>query len=175
MFQRLLIRNPKLFLHKSGVCNFSVASRKHFERRLLKYSCQQVYDIVANVNSYYQFVPWCKESKVISNDRNNPNKLKAELVVGFGMFNERYTSDIIMVDKESIKATSIEASVLEYLISEWKFSPASDPKSCWVTFQINFKFKSEIYNHVSDMFLTEVVSNMVIAFEERCKKVYNNK
>ena len=166
-------RTPNLLLRKSSAW-YTVASRKHFERRLLKYSCQQVYDIVANVNSYNQFVPWCKESKIISKDSSNPNKLKAELVVGFGMFNERYTSDILMVDKVSIKATSIEASVLEYLISEWKFSPAADPKSCWVTFQINFKFKSEIYNHVSDLFLTEVVSNMVIAFEDRCKKVYNN-
>lgn len=84
-------RNPNRLWHATAVYHYSVASRKHFERRLLKYSCQQVYDIVANVNSYYQFVPWCKESKIIRKDSNNPNKLKAELVVGFGVFNERYT------------------------------------------------------------------------------------
>lgn len=148
-------------------------SRRHFERRLLKYSTEQVYNIVADVNSYHKFVPWCKESRITNID--DPTNVKAELVVGFGVFNERYTSEVTLNTPAYVRATSVKCNLLDFLITEWKFLPASDPKSCWVTFQIDFKFKSDLYNHISEMFLTEVVNNMVKAFEGRCKSVYGNR
>jgi ribosome-associated toxin RatA of RatAB toxin-antitoxin module len=52
------------------------------------------------------------------------------------------------------------------------FAPASNPLKCWVTFQIDFKFKSAMYNNISDLFMSEVVNNMVKAFENRCHDLY---
>jgi len=147
--------------------------RRHHERRLLRYTADEVFNIVADVSSYSSFVPWCKQSTVLS--RTGPSSLTAELVVGFGLFKEKYTSEVVMSAPKSVVATSKQVNLLEFLRTEWTFTPTSDPSSCWVTFNIDFKFKSDMYTRVSDLFLQEVVDNMVAAFESRCKSVYGNK
>ena len=176
----------------SSSSSSSSSSKRHYERRLLKYTNEQLFDVVSNINEYSIFVPWCKESKIISdttttsitnnnnddkinnnnNNNNNNRTILADLVVGFGLFNERYSSNVLLQYPYKITATSTQTSLLEYLKTEWTFTKADDPKSCWVIFQIDFKFKSPLYNHVSDLFMKEVVNNMVHAFETRCEKIY---
>jgi ribosome-associated toxin RatA of RatAB toxin-antitoxin module len=147
------------------------STKKHQERRLLKYSIDQVYDVVSDVSSYNQFVPWCVESTIT---KQNAANLEAELAVGFQMFKERYTSDVTLNRPESVTAISVETTLLEYLHTEWKLTPASDPRYCWVHFKIEFKFKSALYNQVSDLFFQEVVNNMIHAFENRCHQLYDH-
>ena len=129
----------------SSSSSSSSQSKKHYERRLLKYTKEQLYDVVSNVKEYSEFVPWCKQSKIISNindyhnnnnNDNNNNKMLAELVVGFGMFNEKYTSQVILDRPHKVIAISTETNLLDYLRTEWNFTNANDPKSCWVIFQI---------------------------------------
>ena len=72
---------------------------------------------------------------------------------------------------EFISAIARDTTLFDHLLTEWKFSPAADPKCSWVTFHVEFKFKSDLYNHVSELFLKEVVSVMVKAFEKRCRQI----
>ncbi len=145
--------------------------RKHFhERRLLKFSNEQLFHVVSNVQSYKQFVPWCQESNVVTKTGNG---VEAELVVGFGYFKERYISVVEMDRPCKVIATSKETNLFEYLRTEWRFTPSrADPRKCWVTFEVEFKFKSALYNQAADMFLKEVVNKMVAAFEGQCKKEF---
>lgn len=148
-------------------------SRTHHERRLLKFSSEQLFNVVSNVKSYHLFVPWCKESNII---RETETDLEAELVVGFGYFNEKYVSVVKLDRPRSVIAVSKQTNLLEYLKTEWSFAPTSnDPKKCWVTFKIDFKFKSPLYNQISDMFLQDVINRMVKAFEEKCRKEFAEK
>ena len=148
-------------------------SRTHHERRLLKFSSEQLFNVVSNVKSYHQFVPWCKESNII---KETETDLEAELVVGFGYFNEKYVSVVKLDRPRSVIAVSRQTNLLEYLKTEWSFAPTSnDPKKCWVTFKIDFKFKSPLYNQISDMFLQDVINRMVKAFEEKCRKEFAEK
>ena len=149
----------------------SNGKKKHYhERRRMNYTCDQLYDVVSNVDSYKTFVPWCRDSKVL---KRTSSELEAELVVGFGFFNEKYTSVVKLEKPVQVTAISHQTNLLEYLTTEWRFSPSSsDPKKTWVTFKIEFKFKSSIYNQVSEMFMKEVVDKMVQAFETKCKKEY---
>ena len=55
--------------------------------RVFRFSQQQLFDVVAEVESYKEFVPWCQRSVII--DQTDPNNLYAELEVGFRMFVER--------------------------------------------------------------------------------------
>ena len=155
---------------------------KHFERRLLQCSNKRAYQVISDVKNYDKFVPWCKSSKVISEvpDTSNVNEslrinakngdLYAELEVGFGMFTEKYTSCVKLTPISSVSATSTQTSILNYLHTEWKLSQSSsDPNKCWVTFQVEFQFKSALYNQVANMFLKEVASEMVESFEKRCQ------
>lgn len=153
------------------ICNRTVVtSRTHKERRLLKFSDEELYSIVSSVQLYHQFVPWCIGSTII---RSTPKSLEAELVVGYGVFNEKYISDVTMIKPKSVIAVSKQTNLLEYLKTTWSFTPcSSNPAHCWVVFEIDFKFKSALYNHVSDMFLQEIINSMVSAFEGRCRKTF---
>ena len=158
-------------LSRTTRCSSNLA-KKHFERRLMNYSCDELYSVVSNVSEYHQFVPWCKESRVIRTDRNG---LQAELCVGFGVLNEKYTSQVSLIHPTSIIATSQQTNLFEFLKTEWKFAPSNDPSKSWVTFHVDFQFRSALYSGVCELFMQEVVNKMVHAFEQRCYSLYSLK
>jgi ribosome-associated toxin RatA of RatAB toxin-antitoxin module len=150
------------------------AAKRHFERRLMNYSCEELFSVVSNVAEYDQFVPWCKKSHVIYTDRTG--NLEAELCIGFGILNEKYSSHVVIVKPTTVIATSNQSNVFEYLKTEWKFTPSNnDPSKTWVTFQLDFKFRSELYSSICEMFMQDVVNKMVRAFEDRCFTVCSNR
>ena len=156
-------RNPRLVV---GVtCREMSGGKKHFERKLIAQPISTLYDVVSDVERYKEFVPWCKNSKVIV---KNGKHMTAELEVGFNIFSEKYVSKVEVSEPYSVCAMSVQTHLFEYLKTEWKFSPASDPNTTWVTFQVDFKFKSAMYNELSKLFLQEVITKMVKAFEQRC-------
>lgn len=150
---------------------------RHQERKLIKMPIDRLYEVVADVAKYQEFIPWCLQSRILSKDTN---QMKAELTVGFQLLTEKYISHVELRPPNSVTAISSQANLFEYLKSEWKFTPSSsDPKNAtWVTFQIDFKFKLALYNELSEFFMQQVVKKMVQAFETRCKqleKANNNK
>lgn len=144
------------------------AARRHHERRLLQHPASLLYEVVADVEKYHCFVPWCQQSKILT---NTGNELTAELTVGFKYLTERYVSRVQLLAPQLVTAQSTQTNLFEFLKTEWKFTPAADPNHTWVSFQVDFQFRSALYNELSDFFLNEVVHNMVKAFEQRCKAV----
>ena len=151
--------------------------RKHYERRLFKFSAEEVFRVVADTANYKQFVPWCKESTVVSpledageasmGELGQKKRFRSELMVGFGMFNEKYVSDVVLDPNTSVSASSHDTKLLESLHTHWEFKPAKNPKHCWINFKVEFQFKSKLYNEFAAIFMDEVARKMVGAFEGR--------
>lgn len=148
--------------------HMSTAGKKHFERKLIKQPIATLYEVVSDVDRYKEFVPWCKNSRIVT---RSGNSMTAELEVGFNIFSEKYMSKIETTEPNCVSAVSVQTNLFEFLKTEWKFTPASDPSSTWVTFQVDFKFKSAMYNELSKLFMQEVIAKMVKAFEQRCTTV----
>ncbi len=144
------------------------SSKTHFERRKLNYSQLHVYNVIADVESYHKFVPWCKKSKLLN---KTPKGFEAELMIGFGPFEEKYVSDVELVYPTIVNAKSTQTTLLDHLCTEWTITPSNDNTYCWVSFRIDFKFKSAVYSHISDLFFSDIVKKMVQAFETRCKSI----
>jgi ribosome-associated toxin RatA of RatAB toxin-antitoxin module len=144
---------------------------RYTERRLLHYPLQHVYSVVSNVSEYKQFVPWCMNSVVVRPPQPGVPlaPLEAELAVGFRLFSERYTSVVTLVPQRSVRAVASGTMLFSHLVNVWEFEPGAAPGTTWLTFRVEFQFKSQLYSAVSQMFFNEVVKNMVRAFEERCK------
>ena len=151
---------------------FSGSAKTHFERRRLPYPATLVYSVISDVKSYDKFVPWCKKSEIVE---ATVKGFEAELTIGFSMFEEKYISDVTLVPGSAVKASSTKTTLLEYLHTEWTVSPTSDQNSCWVSFKLDFKFKSTLYSQVSDLFFDDIVKKMVQAFDTRCKSLTSNK
>lgn len=168
----LLHRGTYPPLYNAGIVaakrSFAVGtSKKHSERRLLKYSAEKIYGIVANVEHYKEFVPWCIDSKIIS---KTENAMSAELTVGYSLFKETYRSEVELNPNKSVIAVSRQTNLFDFLRTEWSFQPARAPDTCWVTFNLEFQFKSMLYNQISELFFDDIVNHMVAAFERRCKE-----
>ena len=85
-------------------------SKDHFQRRIVGYSPSQMYALVANVDQYDQFVPWCVQSVVLSKNTTQDNtvQLKAQLTVGFqSLLKESYISQVICVPNKSVIVRSV--------------------------------------------------------------------
>ncbi|XP_041977629.1 coenzyme Q-binding protein COQ10, mitochondrial [Aricia agestis] len=137
--------------------------REHCGRQLVGFTMDQMFEVVSDVESYYKFVPWCKQSLVL---QKSPEKLKAKLIVGFPPINESYTSHVTLVKPLLVKAECKDGKLFHHLLTLWRFSPGlkKEPKSCVVDFQITFEFKSTFHSQLSNLFFDQVARQMENAF-----------
>ena len=139
---------------------------KHAERRHLPYRADQLFDLVADVERYPEFLPWCVAARV---RERKPDLIVADLVIGFRMFRERFTSRVKLSPPQRIDVEYTEGP-FRYLTNHWIFEPV--PGGCRIDFFVDFEFKSRILQKVIEMLFGEAVRRMVAAFETRAQQLY---
>lgn len=126
--------------------------------------------MVAAVDLYEDFVPWCRRSDIIR--RNPDGSFDAELEIGFKFLVESYLSHVELNKPKSIKTTASESGLFDHLINIWEFNPGPNPGTCDIYFLVDFKFQSPLYRQVASVFFKEVVSRLVGSFHDRCRQIY---
>jgi len=146
----------------------------HAERRTLPYSPQQMFDLVAGVDLYPQFLPWCIASRITSREGN---VFYADLVIGYKMVRERFSSRVTL-DRPS-GSTNGQLRVeymkgpMRHLNNIWTFEANTDG-SCTIDFFVDFEFKNPVLQKLISVFFHEAVKRMVGAFEARAVQLYGN-
>ncbi|KAJ4982118.1 hypothetical protein NE237_032955 [Protea cynaroides] len=148
----------------------NVLSKNYEERRVIGYSPEQLFAVVAAVDLYQDFVPWCQRSEVIR--RFDDGSFDAELEIGFKFLVESYVSHVELKKPKSVKSTVSQSGLFDHLINIWEFNPGTIPGTCDIYFLVDFKFRSPLYSQVASMFFKEVVSQLVQSFTDRCRLVY---
>lgn len=138
----------------------------HAERRFLPFPPEQLYALVADVQRYPEFLPWCTACRIKSKEGN---VITADLVIGFKMIRERFTSQVTLTPEERIDV-EYTSGPLRYLNNHWVFEPA--PGGCVIDFYIDFEFKSRLFQRLAGVVFNEAVRRMVGAFETRAKQLY---
>jgi coenzyme Q-binding protein COQ10 len=138
----------------------------HAERRLLPYTPEQLYALVADIERYPEFLPWCRGARI---RERGPNLIVADLIIGFRMFRERFTSRVALSPPERIDVTYAEGP-FRYLTNHWVFEKV--PDGCRLDFFVDFEFKSRLMQRVIEMLFGEAVRRMVAAFEGRARDLY---
>lgn len=147
-----------------------VLSKIYEEKRVLGYSREQLFDVVAAVDLYNGFVPWCQRSEIL---KHHPDgSFDAELEIGFKFLVESYVSHVELNRPKLVKTTVSQSTLFDHLINIWEFSPGPVPGTCNLHFLVDFKFQSPLYRQIASMFFKEVASRMVGSFNERCRLIY---
>ncbi|MGC8535224.1 MAG: type II toxin-antitoxin system RatA family toxin [Rhizomicrobium sp.] len=142
----------------------------HHETRTVPYSADLMYAVVADVERYPQFLPWCIGLRVLSRQYDGPREIiKAEMIVGFKAFRERYTSRIVLDPAARTIAVSQTEGVFRYLRNDWAFVP--DGERCQVNFAIEFEFKNRLLGVIAGQAFAHVLTRMSDAFEARAREV----
>lgn len=134
-----------------------------------------MYDVVADVRHYKQFLPFCTKSTILEQNQQR-NVLYANLEIGFPPIIENYTSKVTMVKPKLVRAQCSDGKLFNYLETTWKFAPGlrSIPSSCVIDFFIKFEFRSLLHSQVSSMFFDRLVQQMETAFIEEAKRRYGS-
>jgi coenzyme Q-binding protein COQ10 len=139
----------------------------HAEQRRLPYSAKQLFDLVADVKRYPEFLPWCVGARI----RERTDKLLvADLLIGFRMVRERFTSRVVLSPYDRIDVAYSEGP-FRYLTNHWVFLPQPDG-GCVIDFFVDFEFRSRLLQKVIEMLFNEAVKRMVSAFETRARQLY---
>ena len=136
------------------------------DRKLVGYRPEQLFDLVADVDKYPQFLPWCVGARVKS---RTEHELHADLTIGFGPFRESFTSKVSLERPGRIRV-SYENGPFRYLNNQWVFIP--DPNGVQVDFWVDFEFRSKILQKAIGVVFNEAVRRMVGAFLKRARDVY---
>ncbi len=139
---------------------------RHTETRVLPYTPEQLFALVVDIERYPEFLPWCVAARI---RERKPNLIIADLVIGFRMFRERFTSRVTLDPPDRIDVAYAEGP-FRYLRNHWSFAKAEG--GCLVDFFVDFEFSSRILQKLIGVFFTEAVRRMVGAFERRARELY---
>lgn len=140
---------------------------RHSESRHLPYTPDQLFELVADVERYDEFLPWVVAVRVRS---SSETETVADLVVGFSAFKERFTSRVTKHRPRHICVDYIEGP-LKYLKNEWRFEPAGDGGT-EVHFSVDFAFKSRLFESLAGQMFDRALRRMTSAFEARAAALY---
>lgn len=142
---------------------------EHRETKILPYTPQQMYALVADVARYPEFLPWCTGARII---RQEPGFMLAELTIGYKMIREKFVSRVTLDDEQLAIHVSYVSGPLQMLHNEWYFTDTADGQ-CKIDFFVNFEFSSRILSSLMEMFFDVAFRRMVDAFEKRAGDVYS--
>ena len=139
---------------------------RHSETKTTTYRPDQLFDLVADVGRYPEFLPWCVGAKVRS---RSETELVADLTIGFGPFRESFTSRV-RLDRPGAMDVRYENGPFKYLKNQWRFTPEGG--GCKVAFFVDFEFRSRVLQTLIGALFNEAVRRMVAAFETRAGALY---
>ena len=130
------------------------------------YTPEQLFNLVADVESYPEFLPWCRAARILE---RGDTHFTAELVIHFKTVTEQYTSRVELKKPDAIHVEMIKGP-FHHLINDWKFS-ATDTGAL-IDFTLDFQFKAKWLDALIGALFTKATHKMVTAFSERADALY---
>lgn len=144
----------------------------HSETRHMPYTAQQMYDLVADVASYPQFLPWCAAARIRSRTpEGTAEVMAADLVISFKVFRERFGSRVTLFADDMRIDTEYLDGPFKYMKSDWQFEDA-EGGGCNVSFFVDFEFRNAVLQGIIGIVFNETMQRIVRAFEQRAQALY---
>jgi len=144
---------------------------RHAESRLLPHTAEQMFDLVADIEAYPRFLPWCAGARIRARTKLDDHEcIDAELVISFKVFKERFRSHVALKDSKDRITIQYLHGPMSHMHSSWEFIPRAT--GCSVRFEIDYEFKSRALRALIAMVFAEAMQRVVRAFEARALQIY---
>jgi coenzyme Q-binding protein COQ10 len=141
----------------------------HHERRNLPYSAAQMYDLVADVARYPEFLPWVTAIRV---RKDSETEMLADMIVGFKSLRETFSSRVVKTPKTQICVDYLDGP-MKHLHNVWQFEDAIGGGSV-VDFTVDFSFRNRVFEALAGQFFDSALRKMTSAFIERADALYGS-
>lgn len=149
----------------------------HAETRIVPYSAEEMYGLIADIGRYPEFLPWCAAARIRSRSPlpdGEGEVVEADLVISFKVYRERFGSRVKLYPA----ARRIEVEYLDgpfrYLRNSWRFEPRG-PQESGIDFFVDFEFRSVILQKLIGLVFHEAMLRIVRAFEKRAEALYGSR
>jgi coenzyme Q-binding protein COQ10 len=140
---------------------------RHNETRVLPYTAEQMFALVADVASYPKFLPWIAAIRVRS---DSETEMLADMIVGFKSLKETFTSRVVKERPGHIHVDYIDGP-LRHLSNDWCFRD-NGQGGVLVDFSVDFAFKNRIFEMLAGQMFDRALRKMTGAFETRAAELY---
>ena len=149
---------------------------KHFEKKIVNFTAKQMYELVADIDNYREFLPWCNDSKIIevTNIDSEKKTLIADLEIGYKDLVYTYRSNVLLNKQELTIKVDFVHGPFKNLDNSWIFKKIDD-QSCEIEFFIDFELNVGVLNLLISKFFDKAFKKMVNSFENRANQIYGSK
>ena len=143
----------------------------HAEIKYLPYTAKEMFDLVADISAYPEFLPWCAAARVRKEvQKGEVKQIEADLVISFKVFREKFGSRVLLDSSKFIIETDYIDGPFRYMHSVWSFEDCKE--GCEVKFDVNFEFKNSILQSIIGLVFNDAMQRIVRAFERRASDLY---
>lgn len=139
------------------------------DSRRLPYSAEQMYDLVADVGRYSEFLPWVVGTRIKS---DSETEMVADLLVGFKALREKFTSRVVKDRPQRLEVIYVDGPMKD-LDNVWRFAPRADG-GCEIDFCVDFTFKNKMFEMLAGQYFDRAFRKLVAAFEARANELYGS-
>lgn len=144
----------------------------HGEKRKMPYTADQMYDLVADVLRYPEFIPWIAAARIrsVTPHPDGTQLMEADLVVSFKVFREKFGSRVVLDEANRKIAIEYLDGPFKYMRSSWEFADVTG--GCEVDFSVDFEFRNIVLQKMIGVVFNEAMERIVVAFEKRAASLY---
>lgn len=144
----------------------------HTERQISPYTARQLFALVADIERYPEFLPWCRAARVLE---RRDGELLGELVISFKHMTESYVSRVTLSppagEREACRIdVALVRGPFHHLINRWEFTP--EGQGTRIDFFLDFRFRSRMLEKLLGALFSKATARMVTAFAERAQALY---
>ena len=144
----------------------------HAEKRVVPYTADQMYELIADIESYPEFLPWCAAARIRARRQEGRTEIvDGDLIISFKVFREKFGSRVTLKPDEKLIEVAYIDGPFKHMNNHWKFRDLPDGQ-CEIDFFVDFEFRSRTLQALIGLVFDEAMRRVVRAFEARAEVRY---
>ena len=144
----------------------------HAEKKYLPYTAKEMFDLVADISAYPEFLPWCAAARVRKEmQKGEVMQIEADLIISFKVYREKFGSRVLLDTSNYVIETDYIDGPFRYMHSVWSVENCEE--GCEVKFDVDFEFKNAMLLSIIGLVFNDAMQRIVRAFERRASDLYN--